>query len=179
MSKVYIQAFTEENVTKWGLFFEDKWGKTKHLDEDFKHLAFDTQAEAEEKLAVIEAERRSEDAAVAFSTEEAKAFAEGHRWKFATTYAKTAPHEYLVKRWLPPEERLLFERLVQTIKRDAVLGYFHTYKNYYLILGEYYYWFMTDYYPENYAVDLINRSTIDNLECRDGVYYYKSKNVGD
>ena len=45
-------------------------------------------------------ERDNEDSAVAFTKNEAKAFAGRHDWKYATTYAKTAPHEYLVKRWL-------------------------------------------------------------------------------
>ena len=31
-------------------------------------------------------------------------------------------------------------------------------------------------YPENMAVDLINRTTTDYLELRDGVYHYKPKN---
>ena len=85
------------------------------MTEDFKQLVFDTEADAKAKLGAIEEERQSEDAAEAFSLEEAKSFAESHRWKFATTYANTAPHEYLVKKWLSEEGRLLFERLVQTI----------------------------------------------------------------
>ncbi|MCR5290867.1 MAG: hypothetical protein K6E51_12825 [Treponema sp.] len=172
MSKVYISLFNDNGIAKWGLFYENSQGKTQHLEEDFKKLVFDSEAEANEKLAAIEEERRSEDSAIAFSVVEAKAFAESHSWKFATTYAKTAPHEYLVKKWLSEKDRLLFERLVQTINKDSVVGYFYGHKNNYLILGDYYYWYMTDYYPENLAVDLINRTTTDNLEYRDGAYYY-------
>ncbi|MCR5235431.1 MAG: hypothetical protein K6E53_16235, partial [Lachnospiraceae bacterium] len=106
--------------------------------------------------------------------EEAKTFAESHKWKFATTYAKTAPHEYLVKRWLNETDQLLFERLVQTINEHAVTGYFYDHLNKYLILGDRYYWYMP-IYPENMAVDLINRTTTDFLEYRDGAYYYKDR----
>lgn len=108
------------------------------------------------------------------SFEEAKNFAESHKWKYASTYAKTAPHEYLVKKWLPEEDRKLFERLVQAINKNSVIGYFYSHENKYLILGDYYYWYMP-FYPDNMAVDLINRTTTDYLEYRDGAYYYKPK----
>ena len=177
MSKVYILAIEDNGIKKWGLFYEDKKGNKQHLTEDFKQLVFDTEAEAKEKLDAIEAERKSEDAAEAFSLDEARSFAENHQWKFATTYAKTAPHEYLVKKWLPETDRLLFERFVQTINAESVVGYFYGHKNNYLILGDHYYWYMIDYYPENLAVDLINRTTTDYLEYRDGAYYYKGKGL--
>lgn len=107
-----------------------------------------------------------------FSVEEAKQFAENHNWKFATTYAKTAPHEYLVKYWLSEEDKVLFERFIQLIRTDSVVGYFYGHKNNYLILNDHYYWYM-DCYPNNMGVDLINRTTIDYLEFRNGAYYYK------
>lgn len=176
-SKVYISAFEERGMTRWGLFYEDNNGDKKALTEDFKPVVFDTEAEAKAKLNTIEAERSSEDAAEAFSLEEAQAFAESHKWKFATTYAKTAPHEYLVKKWLSEEDRLQFERLVQTINEHAVVGYFHGHPNNYLILGDHYYWYMD--YPDNLAVDLINRTTTDYLEYRDGAYYYKEKGTDE
>ena len=173
MSKVFISEFEEHRKTRWGLFYEDRKGVRQHLTENFKSLTFDAEVEAQKKLDGIEAERRSEDSAVPFSLEEAKVFAESHKWKFATTYAKTAPHEYLVKKWLSEEDRLLFERLVQTIHEHSVVGYFYGHKNDYLILGDHYYWYMD--YPENLSVDLINRTTTDYLEYRDGAYYYKEK----
>ena len=175
MFRVHVSPFEENGIKKWGLFYEDKKGNKQHLTEDFKQLVFDTEADAKAKLGAIEAERQSEDAAEAFSLEEAKSFAESHQWKFATTYANTAPHEYLVKKWLSEEDRLLFERLVQTINKESVVGYFYGHKNNYLILGDHYYWYMIDCYPENLAVDLINRTTTDYLEYRDGAYYYKER----
>ncbi len=177
MTKVHVSVFEDSGIKKWGLFYEDKKGNKQHLTEDFKQLVYDTEAEAKDKLDAIEAERRSEDMAESFSLEEAKAFAESHQWKFATTYAKTAPHEYLVKKRLSEKDRLLFERLVQTINTEAIVGYFYGHKNNYLILGDYYYWYMIDCYPENLAVDLINRTTTDYLEYRDGAYYYKERKL--
>ena len=173
MSRIFVSAYQDNGGIKWGLFFEDLKGNKQHLTEDFKQIIYDSEKEAKEKLDAIEAERRREDSAIEFSMEEAKSFVERHKWKFATTYAKTAPHEYLVKKWLSEDDRLLFERFVQTIIKNAVVGYFYGNKNNYLILGDHYYWYMD--YPENMAVDLINRTTTNYLEFRDGAYYYKEK----
>ena len=177
MSRVFILEFEENGKAKWGLFYENVKRVRHNLTEDFKPLVFDTENEAQEKLSFIEEERRSEDSAVPFTLEETKSFVESHKWKYATTYAKTAPHEYLVKKWLSQEDRLLFERLVQTINKNSVIGYFYGHKNNYLILDDYYYWYMD--YPENLAVDLINRTTTDYLEYRNGAYYYKERRISD
>ncbi|MBQ1316450.1 MAG: hypothetical protein IIY46_03095 [Lachnospiraceae bacterium] len=173
MADLYTAPFEDNGAKRWGLFYEDAGGR-RHLTEDFRSLAFDTAEEAEHKLRLIEDERKSEDKAVPFSPEEAEAFAGRCRWKFASTYAKTAPHEYLLKRRLPEEDRRLFERLVQTINERSVTGYFYGHRNNYLILGSHYYWYMPGY-PDNMAVDLINRTTVDHLEYRDGAYYYRPK----
>ena len=175
MSEVYISEFIENGIKRWGLFYKNGKGIRQYLTEDFKPLIFESENAAQNKLETIENERRSEDSAAAFSLEEAKAFAEKHKWKFATTYAKTAPHEYLVKKKLSDEDRMLFERFVQTINKHSFVGYFYGHKNDYLILGDHYYWYMD--YPENLAVDLINRTTIDYLEYHEGAYYYKGKNT--
>ena len=78
-----------------------------------------------------------------------------------------------MKERLPEEDKILFERFVQTIKKNAVVGYFYGHKNNYLILGDHYYWFMGQLPGK--AVDLINRTTTDYLEYRDGAYYYKGE----
>ncbi len=171
MSNIYISSFDAGHFRKWGLFYDDLRGNRQKLTENFKHLTFDTEQEAKERLKEIEQERVREDSAVAFPAEEAKAFAEQFKWKYATTYAKTAPHEYLVKSWLSEDDKLRYERFVKTIKAKAVVGFFYEHKNNYLILGDYYYWFM--YTPDNMAVDLINRTTTNYLEYRDGAYHYK------
>lgn len=65
---------------------------------------------------------------------------------------KTAPHEYLVKKWLSKVERRDFERFVQTMNENSVVGYFYGHENNYFILGDHYYWYMD--YPDNLAVSL-------------------------
>lgn len=76
-----------------------------------------------------------------------------------------------MKKWLIDEDKLLYERFVATMKANSVVGYFYGHKGDYCILGKHYYWFGT--LPDNLAVDLINRTTTDYLEYRDGAYYYK------
>lgn len=177
MTNLHVEVYSDNEIEKWGIFYDDK-GIHRQLTEDFKTLVFDSEEAAHIKLDAIESERKREDTAILFSLEEAKAFAERHKWKYATTYAKTAPHEYLVKRWLNEGDRHLFERLVQTINKEAVTGYFYEHENRYLILGDQYYWYMPCY-PDNMAVDLINRTTTDYLEYRNGAYHYKPKNLNE
>ena len=76
MFKVYVSEFVDNGIKRWGLFYEDKRGNKQHLTEDFKHLVFDTETDAKEKLHAIETERKSENAAEAFSLAEAISFAE-------------------------------------------------------------------------------------------------------
>ena len=173
MSKIFISSFKEEENTRWGLFYTDDKNEPQPFKEDWNHVVFDTEEAALAKLNAIEAEHERENTAKPFSLEDARKYAESHKWKFASTYAKTAPHEYLVKRWLVEEDQLLYERFVATMKSHSVIGYFYGHKNDYLILGDHYYWFMPG--PDNMAVDLINRTTTDYLEFRDGAYYYKPR----
>ncbi len=173
MAKIYCLKIDNTGIACWALCYDNPKGVREVLTEDFKPLVFEKESEARAKLESIEAERRREDSAVAFSKAEAAEFAESQTWKFAKTYAKTCPHEYLVKNRLSDEDKLKYERFVQTMKADSVVGYFYGHENKYLILGDHYYWFM--YTPDNMAVDLINRTTTDYLEERDGVYYYREK----
>ena len=172
MSLLYVLQFKDANgAEKYGLFYDDNYGNRCAHEENWKHVVFDSEEEAHNKLNQIAEERKREDEADAFSLEEAKTFAESHRWKFATTYAKTAPHEYLVKSWLSEDDKREYERFVATMKKNSVVGYFYGHKNDYFILGDHYYWFMGQH--DNMAVDLINRTTINYLEYRNGEYYYK------
>ena len=171
MSKIYVSTYEDNGITRYALY--DGRYENMLFKDDFKPVILDTREEADAKLASYEAERMREEKAVPFSLEDAKKYAESHYWKFASTYAKTAPHEYLVKKWLVDEDKLLYERFVATMRENSVVGYFYGHKNDYLILGDHYYWYMP--MPENMAVDLINRTTTDYLECRDGVYYYKGR----
>ena len=168
MTRLIISLFDDNRVSKYGLFYDDSGDP---YQEDWKPVLFDSKDEAKKKLEALELECDREAVAIPFSLEEAKKYAESHYWKFASTYAKSAPHEYCMKKWLASEDQLLYERFVATIRKYSVVGYFYGHKNDYLILGDHYYWFMP--VPDNLAVDLINRTTTDFLEFRDGAYYYK------
>ena len=170
MAKMIISTYDDNGTIRYGLFYGVDGDVYK---EDWKPVLFETEEEAKQKLSMLETERTREDEAEPFTLDEAQKYAESHYWKFATTYAKTAPHEYCMKKWLAQEDQLLYERFVATMKKYSVVGYFYGHKNDYLILEDHYYWFMP--VPENLAVDLINRTTTDYLEYRDGVYYYKPR----
>ena len=170
MTRLVISTYDDNGSIRYGLFYGEDGDVYK---EDWKLVLFDTEEEVKQKLSMLEGERKREDGAEPFSLEEAQKYAESHYWKFASTYAKTAPHEYCMKQWLASEDQLLYERFVATIRKHSVVGYFYGHKNDYLILGDHYYWFMP--VPDNLAVDLINRTTTDYLEYRDGAYYYKPK----
>lgn len=172
MPKLYVGTCEDSGDKKYCLY-DDRKNPPEIYTEDWKPLIYSSEDEAKDKLHMLESERMRENSAVPFSLEEAKMYAESHFWKFASTYAKTAPHEYLMKRWLVEEDRLLYERFVATIRKEAVAGYFYEHENYYLILGDHYYWYMP--LPDNLAVDLINRTTTDYLEYRDGAYHYKPR----
>lgn len=165
MSKLYVSSFEDKGVLRYGIFLDD-WKKSMYS-------SFDTEEEARANLEQTEKEREREKKAVPFSLEDAERYAESHYWKFAITYAKTAPHEYCIKNWLVEEDKLLYERFVATMRANSVVGYFYGHKNDYLILGKHYYWYMGT--PENMPVTLINRTTVDYLEFRDGAYYYKPR----
>lgn len=171
MVRLYVAVYEDDN-SKYAIY-DDRNNAHNVFTENFKPMIFDTEAEAKAKLATYEAEKARENRAIPFSLEDARKYAESHYWKFASTYAKTAPHEYCIKTWLVDEDQLLYERFVATMKANSVVGYFYGHKNDYLILGDHYYWYMP--VTENMPVDLINRTTTDNLEYRDGAYYYKGK----
>lgn len=171
MIKLYVSVYEDDN-SKF-VIYDDRNNSHNVYSENWQKLIFDSEEDAKAKLAELEAERDRENKAIPFTLEEAKKYAESHYWKFASTYAKTAPHEYCIKSWLVEEDQLLYERFVATMRAHSVVGYFYGHKNDYLILGDHYYWFMP--LPENLAADLINRTTTDNLDYRDGAYYYKGK----
>lgn len=174
MSRLFVGPVNEgPDKGKYAICFKDGRGDLQVHGENWKPQVFETEEKANAKLSALEAERESEDSAKPLSIEEATAFVCRQNWKFASTYAKTAPHEYLVKRWLSEEDKILFECFVQTMKRNFVVGYFYGHKNDYLILGDHYYWFMGQH--ENRAINLINRTTTDYLSFENGVYVYKGK----
>ncbi len=101
MTKLIISTQDDNGLVKYGLLYDDSGDPYK---EEWKPVLFETQEEAEKKLAVLESERAREDDATPFSMKEAQKYAESHYWKFASTYAKSAPHEYCMKKWLVEED---------------------------------------------------------------------------
>lgn len=69
---------------------------------------------------------------------EAKNFLESKNWIFAKTYAKTAPHEYIVKEHLKDQEG--FEEVAKFINKNGEKEKFWNRDYTYLKVGEYKYW---------------------------------------
>ncbi len=67
-------------------------------------------------------------------------FIDNQNWRFATTYANSHPHEYLVKRLCEDKEG--FDALCNEIKNKGVQQYFFRNKYIYLTIGDYTYWAM-------------------------------------
>ncbi len=76
------------------------------------------------------------------------------KWRWAKTYAKKAPHWYLLKKDVDDKDLDTFILFVKFIK---VCGYTKKFNNWtykYVKFGKYKYWVMDDFV---YQVDLINR----------------------
>jgi len=168
VAKIYVTSFIDDEGLAYALAFMDK-GKEEYYKENWKPLIYRDLEEANAKFSSLLAEREREDKAIPYNEEQALRFVESFDWKFASSYASFAPHEYLVKNWLSPEAKLNFERFVALIKAKSVDGYYYNRKNKYFFLGDYYYW-PCGY--DNLAIDLINRATISQLVKKNGKYYY-------
>ena len=70
-------------------------------------------------------------------------------WKFATTYAKTAPHEYIVDEWNID----LFNDICHLIETDGYVEYFYSKPVTYYNIGELKYW---------RCDNILNRCPIEN-----------------
>ena len=175
MSRLYIHRTDGDDAGAYALVYDDARGVRQAYTENWKPVCYGTRQEAEAKLAGLVEERRREDEAVPFGRQEAEEFTARLKWRSAVTYAETAPHEYLVKAWLSGEDKRDYERLVAAMKAYSVTGFFYGHENRYYILGDHYYWFMGQH--DNAAVDLINRTTTDYLEFRDGAYHYNAAKV--
>ena len=78
------------------------------------------------------------------SEQEFVQFVGNYRWKFASTYAAFCPHEYIVKDWLPDEEKKWFEDAVIFIRKCGFPAYYGKNCRMYFVVGDYYYWTMGD-----------------------------------
>ena len=89
--------------------------------------------------------------------EEIQGFIDRTNWVFAKTYAKTWPHEYILKERLSDQEQNEFDKFVTVINRDGVKEKFHTEIYTYFYFGEWKYWAMGE--PDG-PPDIINRAKI-------------------
>lgn len=95
MTKLYVDLYNSNGISKYAIYDD---GDKNHMPctENRQPLVFGTKDQAQARLNDFESIRTREDNAELFTIEDAKKYAESHYWKFATTYAKTAPHECLV-----------------------------------------------------------------------------------
>ena len=78
-------------------------------------------------------------------------------WRFAKTYAKTAPHEYTIRRWRK-DLNGEFDFFIDLIRQKGYDGRFWGVAYRYLEFEEYKYWFCAD---EDGTVSIINREPLD------------------
>lgn len=87
----------------------------------------------------------------------ARAFIAGNTWIFAKTYAKTAPHEYVVKTKLPSDEmRQEFEWMVVLIREHGYEAEFWGKVHTYLDIDGKKYWTMGEPLEETIILNRAN-----------------------
>jgi hypothetical protein len=69
-----------------------------------------------------------------------KRFIDGNEWIFAKTYAKTAPHEYVVYDRLSPEMQVEYDWFIQQIVKHGVDEKFYSKTFRYLYFEDRKYW---------------------------------------
>ena len=104
---------------------------------------------------------------------------DGERWAFAKTYAKSNPHEYIVREKCSNVD--FFDTLCEYIKSNGHVEYFFSHRGIYLTLGDYTYWQMGDVinrrWNDMYKVDKNTKqiSKVDNWKelLQDGRILHK------
>ena len=82
-------------------------------------------------------------------------FIANNTWIFAKTYAATAPHEYLVKRNLSPEDQETLVEFAYFIKENGYKKLFGSMEFTYFDIDDLMYWTMDE---DVSKTDLINRA---------------------
>lgn len=85
-----------------------------------------------------------------------RSFVKSNRWKFATTYATTAPHEYVVRGWMANVD---FNKMVRLTRKYGVMEKFSTRLHPYLYLDGWKYWTMGS---PVHKTTVINRANADD-----------------
>ena len=90
-----------------------------------------------------------------------KAFIDKQSWVFAKTYAKKAPHEYIVRGKHNGSDDE-FMAMVNYILDNGITMYFWNHPNKYIFVDGWQYWVMRD--SEDDPTTIINRSNLDEYK---------------
>lgn len=175
MSSLFIAKLDSLPIDAYGLFYNDETGVRKAYKENFQPLVFDTHKKAYDKLESLISERYVEDDAVPYTMEEVEEFIKRRHWRFATTCAKTDPHDYVLKQDVPISYKDEFYRLIATIRSNAVTLHKNGHEEQVMICGDYFYWFERQ--MDKVAADIIKRGKLGYLELRDETYFYNEQSV--
>lgn len=93
-------------------------------------------------------------------------FIRRNMWIFAKIYARSVPHEYIVKEKLTLEDQRFFEEFVAYIRENGFAARFGDQEYLYYELGGRYYWTMGDPIEETY---ILNRCYVNDCETKNGV----------
>ena len=71
MVRLYVSTYDDNGIIRYAIY-DDRNGEHHVFTADFKPVVFDTEEEANSRLASYEAERERENAAIPFTLEEAE-----------------------------------------------------------------------------------------------------------
>ena len=101
--------------------------------------------------------------------DEVREFIKSQEWTFAKTYAKSAPHEYIIK---STDNENGFERFAQFIRDYGFIAYYFKRTGKYFIYGDYYYWTMGNPIPET---TVLNRAQLADYNLYNRMWIKKNK----
>lgn len=96
-----------------------------------------------------------------FTLDDIRAFIKKELWIFAMTYAKKAPHEYVVRGKIEGTDEE-FMSVVNYIQKEGVTMYFWNHPNKYIFVDGYQYWVMRD--SEDDPTTILNRCKVDEYK---------------
>lgn len=107
-----------------------------------------------------------------YTEKEFKEFVNKFEWIFANTYAKTAPHEYIVLKKVGIEHKDEFIKIANFIREKGFEAFYYSKVGFYYIIDENYYWTMDDNADDT---DLINRALRENYELVNNMWKWKGR----
>lgn len=102
---------------------------------------------------------------------EVKNFVLENHWIFAKTYAKTLPHEYVVRK----NVSRYFNEFVFTIRNRGFKAYFLDREYTYLRFEDYFYWTMGNPIDETIIINRVQINDYDLKEIDSKLYMLKKK----